>query len=311
MATCEGHGTTDSCISSDHANTGSVQASVRSFFARPGAPGVRHLHIEAKFDPGDTPYETWTDPWRQITAQRLEWLAPAMRTARSLRLTLVELMALGSVEAHRTGFAALFASCGPALETLHIDTTWRLPVYDLQWWDLPPRGRQPASVRRLIMETKAEVYFFTLGDRDDQDAAECGAPELHNLEHLVLRAPEIQIQSLYAFGAQLARRLTLQASRASTFAEDAPARCCGKQQLTAGGHCLELCCPTRDCIRSWSEDAPGWDPCEAMSPQEDEHLEELRSSFVETALVPDPEWCTRRSALCIRLSGSQSPKASL
>ena len=130
----EGHGTTDFCISSaDHAKTDSVQANVQSFFARPTAPAVRHLHIEARFDPGDTPRKTWTDPWRQITALRLAWLAPALRTARSLRLTVVELMALGYCVTPDAAFAALMATCGPALEVLHIDSTWRLNMYNMQW----------------------------------------------------------------------------------------------------------------------------------------------------------------------------------
>jgi len=264
-----------------------AQASVQSFFARPGAPGVHHLHIEARYDPCDTPHETWTDPWRQITAPRLEWLAPALRTARSLRLTLVELMALGYCATH-----------GIATEVLHIDSTWRLHVYDLQWWNRPPCRSLPVSVRRLIMETTCEVGLFTYGFHNYEYAAQCGpkewgAPELHNLQHLMLRAPQVQIDSLYAFGAQLPERLTLQAKSHINVRGGCAGEVVRKvRQLAANGHRIELCCPTRDCIRSWSEDSPDWNPSEAIKQQEDEHLKELRLWFVETAPDPDPEWCS-------------------
>ena len=94
------------------ANVVSVQASVQSFFSRPGAPSVHDLHIEVIFDPGDTPSETWTDPWQQITAPKLEWLASALRTAGSFRNTLVELIALGFGVTQRSAFTTLFATCG-------------------------------------------------------------------------------------------------------------------------------------------------------------------------------------------------------
>ena len=158
------------------------------------------------------------------------------------------------------------------------------------------------------METNCEVDLSTFGNHNHEYAAErgaveCGAPELNNLEHLVLRAPQVQISSLYAFGARLPQRLTLQAKSSINIRGGCAGEVVRKaRQLTAGGHQLELCCPTRDCIRSLSKD---WNPSQAMREQEEEHLEDLRTWFVEAARVPDPEWCTRRSVLCIWLSKSR------
>ena len=175
-------------------------------------------------------------------------------------------------------------------------------MFDLQWWNLLVRRRLPANVRRLTLEKRYQVSLLTIGNRHGQNAAECGAPELHNLEHLVLRGPQVQIESLNAFGARLPQRLTLQAKSSI----NVRGGCAGEvvhqaRQLIASGHRLELCCPTRDCIRSSPED---WNPSEAMKWQENEHLEELRCWFVETAAAPEPEWCSRRSAPIVLVNGT-------
>ena len=255
--------------------TTATQASVHHFFARPGAPRARHLHIEAALRPGGVANEV-----RQIWQQppSLEWLTPALRSACSLRLTFApELMfAVGGASLQARTVAALLFVCG-ALETLHFDLGWLFSLDQARWRDvLPPHALRHTSVRRLILETS---YLISLPPRQGSDPLD--APELVDLEQLVLRSSEIQVSSLNAVSQHAPQRLTLEArSRISVPGGERAADVVqAAGELSAAGRRLELCCPARDCIGMYSV----WDKNMPLKQQESELLETLRSCFVDTA----------------------------
>ena len=248
-----------------------LQASFQRFFARPNAPVVRHLHIEAVLRPGGTRGGIWHQP------PSLDWLTPALRSARSLRLTFAPevMFAAGGALLHERTVGALLFVCG-SLEALYIDVGWLFSL-DRAWWRrvLPLRAL-PATVRRLILETS---HLLSLPGRQGSEPLD--APELEGLEELVLRANEIQVRSLEAFSRRWPHRLTLEpASRISVPGETASAVVHQGRELIANGHRFELCCPTRDCISIstvWERNMP-------LTLQETQVLKELRSWFVKKEL---------------------------
>ena len=218
--------------------------------------------------PGGTASEKWHQP------PSLDWLTPALRSARSLRLTFApELMfSAGRGSLRERTLGALLFVCS-ALEALHIDLVWLFSLHRARWRDaLPPRAL-PATVRRLTLETS---HLISLPGHQGSDPLD--APELQGLQQLVLRSSEIRVESLDAFSQHRPHRLTLEAaSRINVPAEFASAVVHEARELVAGGHQLELCCPTHDCIGM----STVWDQKMPLTLQETQLLEKLRSWFVE------------------------------
>ena len=246
-----------------------MQASVHRFFTQPNAPGIRHLHIEAALRADGTTNAKWQQP------PSLEWLTPALRSARSLRLTFAPelLFAAGGASLQARTLGALLFVCS-ALEALHIDLAWLFLLDRARWRDVLPPRALPTTVRRLTLETSHLISLPGL-----RSSVPLDAPELQGLEQLVLRSNEIQVHSLDAFSRHRPHRLTLEAaSRISLPGEAAAAVLPAAQELTAAGLRLELCCPARVCIGMSSV----WGQSE-VEQQDAQSLEELRSWFVQTA----------------------------
>ncbi len=259
-----------------------VQASIYGFFARPDAPRVRHLRVDAglgaawEMDSESVLAEIWRFP------PSLDWLTPALRSARSLRLTFdIALMhadlndSKKRLQARTT--AALLSVCG-ALETLHLESE-KISILDAHSLrKVLPAGALPASVRHLILQSKSQICLPPKGSRLD-------APEFRQLQHLELRSSRLFLQSLSVFEDHQPQQLTLQAgSFIRLFGRSVGDVVQVAQELSASGRCLELCCPSQDCIGiDWPQSTRL--DLEVPKQQAVQLVEEFRAWFVGNAIT--------------------------
>ena len=257
-----------------------VQASIHGFFARPGAPRVRHLHIDAVLG------AAWEMHSKSVLAEiwrfppSLDWLTPALRSARSLRLTFdTSLMHADLYDSKmllqaRTT-AALLSVCG-ALETLRLESE-QISILDAHSLrNVLPAGALPASVRHLILQSRSQICLPPKGWRLD-------APEFRHLQHLVLRSKRLMLQSLSVFEDHQPQRLTLQAGLCiEVFGRSVGGVVQVAQELAASGRCLELRCPSEDCIGMDWPQSTALD-LEVPKQQAVQLVDEFRSWFVGNA----------------------------